>query len=206
LCPLPLAVAEQSSCRGLGGSRDCEWVQGWRVGRRRDICFGGAGTLRLATRRRACSSVASGSLLCQLDERERRRVARACLRAFSGCVAVRARRLTPRTGTPTVLWRSFCTGPISLPSDAGASIDEGDRVVKANHEQRAGLDTRRTEERDGGGPVLRRARSRGRVTKRAITAGGAPSVRSTRPSRLVAGPPRRCLRCPVIRRWRGSRR
>ena len=184
----------------VNGSKGCALGGGGRS------VFGGAGALRLATRRRACSSVASGSLLCQLDERERRRVARACLRAFSGCVAVRARRLTPRTGTPTVLWRSFCTGPISLPSDAGASIDEGDRVVKANHEQRAGLDTRRTEQRDGGGPVLRRARSRGRVTKRAITAGGAPSVRSTRPSRLVAGRPRRRLRCPVIRRWRGSRR
>ena len=148
-------------------------------GGRRSV-FGGAGALRLATRRRACSSVASGSLLCQLDERERRRVVRACLRPFSGCVAVRARRLTPRAGTPIVLWSSFCTGPISLPSDGGASIDEGDRVVKVNHERRAGLGTRRTGERDGGGPVLRRA---SRVTKRAIPAGGAPSVRSTRPAR-----------------------
>ena len=182
--PLSLAVAGQSSCRGLGASRDCEWVQGLRVGRRREICFRGRGSA--ATRDPAARVLFGGVrfvAVCQLDERERRRVARACLRAFSGCVAVRARRLTPRTGTPTVLWRSFCTGPISLPSDAGASIDEGDRVVKANHEQRAGLDTRRTEERDGGGPVLRRARSRGRVTKRPITAGGAPSVRSTRPAR-----------------------
>jgi len=45
--------------------------------------------------------------------------------------------LTPRTGTPTVLWSNFCTGPISLPSDAGASIDEGDRVVKTNHDLNA---------------------------------------------------------------------
>ena len=180
-CPLPLAVAEQSSYRRLGAPRHCVGPSALGGGRR--SAFGGAG---------ACDSRPGGArarrwrpvrLLCQLDERERRRVARACLRPFSGCVAVRARRLTPRTGTPTVLWSNFCTGPISLPSDAGASIDEGDRVVKTNHERRAGLDTRRTEERDDGGPVLRPARSRGRVTKRAITAGGAPSVRSTRPAR-----------------------
>ena len=42
--PLSLAVAGQSSCRGLGASRDCEWVQGLRVGRRREICFRGRGS------------------------------------------------------------------------------------------------------------------------------------------------------------------
>ena len=189
---VPLETVSGSKGRALGGGR-------------RSV-FGGAGALRLATRRRACSSVASGSLLCQLDERERRRVARACLRAFSGCVAVRTRRLTPRTGTPTVLWSSFCTGPISLPSDAEASIDERDRVVKANHEHRAGLGTRRTEERAGGGPVLRRGEEsrsgdqarddRGRRAVGPIHASGP----------LVAGRTRRGSLLAVIRRWRGSRR
>jgi hypothetical protein len=176
-----------------------------RVGRRPEICFRGRGSAVTRDRRRACSSVASGSLLCQLDERERRRVARACFRPFSGCVAVRARRLTPRAGTPIVLWSSFCAGPISLPSDAGASIDECDRVVKVNHERRAGLGTRRTGERDGGGPVLGREESgsgdqardsRGRRAVGPIHASGP----------LVAGRTRRCWRCAVVRRWRGSRR
>lgn len=121
-------TSRRSPCRAVGGA----YAAVSRAGLSDTMCEVGetpSGIERSSSVRRRGSLAARperfpggrcrGGRLCQLEERERRRAERPCLRPLSGCVASRAARFTPRAGTPTVLRTNFCTGLIPLPPDVG---------------------------------------------------------------------------------------